>query len=219
MVKIAPSILSADFSILKDQVQIAEEAGDALFPLSFLSFPFFPNLTFLPLIFYSFLNITYKPLYFHLMIYPPYPSIKSFVEAGADVISVHVEAAVHLHRTLNFIRDLGVKAGVAINPASSIDFLEHILDSLDLVLIMSVNPGFGGQSFIPHSARKIRATRELIDALDREVHLEVDGGVDPATALKVVSAGADVLVAGSAIFGAPDIRKALQKIRDAVSKI
>lgn len=214
MVKIAPSILTADFSILKDQLQIAEEAGADWFHLDVMDGHFVPNITFGPLMVEAVNKITDLPLDVHLMIENPDLYIEQFREAGADSISVHVEASVHLHRTVNLIKNNGAKAGVVLNPATPISFLENILNDADLVLVMSVNPGFGGQSFIPSVLEKIHRVAHLIKESGRDLFLEVDGGIDSHTAPKVVKAGANVLVAGSAVFAAPDIAKAIREIRD-----
>lgn len=216
MVKIAPSILSADFSILKEQIQIAEEAGADWFHLDVMDGHFVPNITFGPLMVEAVNKITDLPLDVHLMIENPDLYIKQFREAGADIISVHVEATVHLNRTLNFIKDSGAKAGIVLNPATPVSFLESVLNDVDLVLSMSVNPGFGGQSFIPTVVDKIRRISKLIKQSGNIIYNEVDGGIDKTTAPEVVKAGADVLVAGSAILGAPDIAKALREIKEVV---
>jgi ribulose-phosphate 3-epimerase len=218
MIRIAPSILSSDFSILKDQMQVAEEAGADWFHLDVMDGHFVPNITFGPLMVEAVRKITEKPLDVHLMIENPDQYIQAFSDAGANLISVHVEATVHLHRTLHLIKHSGVQSGVAINPATPVDFLPTILDDLDLVLVMSVNPGFGGQSFIARSLEKIGQARNIIQSQPRQIYLEVDGGVDSMTGPKVAHAGADVLVAGSAIFGASDIAAALKDLRASVAK-
>ncbi|MFQ6115539.1 MAG: ribulose-phosphate 3-epimerase, partial [bacterium] len=177
---------------------------------------FVPNLTIGPLVVKAARKITKLPLDVHLMIENPDLYIKQFREAGADIISVHVEATVHLNRTLNFIKDSGAKAGIVLNPATPVSFLESVLNDVDLVLSMSVNPGFGGQSFIPTVVDKIRRISKLIKQSGNIIYNEVDGGIDKTTAPEVVKAGADVLVAGSAILGAPDIAKALREIKEVV---
>ncbi|MCG8604084.1 ribulose-phosphate 3-epimerase [bacterium] len=218
MIRIAPSILSADFSILKEQIEAAEAAGADWFHLDVMDGHFVPNITFGPLMVEAVRKITEKPLDVHLMIENPDLYIQAFSDAGANMITVHVEAAVHLHRTLGFIKDCGVQAGVAVNPATSVDFLPNILDELDLVLVMSVNPGFGGQSFIARSVEKISQARRIIQSQSRQIYLEVDGGVDSVTGPQVADAGANILVAGSAIFGASDIAAALKGLRTSVEK-
>jgi ribulose-phosphate 3-epimerase len=218
MIIIAPSILSADFSILKKQIQIAEAAGADWFHLDVMDGHFVPNITFGPIMVEAVNKITDLPLDVHLMIENPDLYVKQFREAGADIISVHVEATVHLNRTVNLIKSTGAKAGVVLNPATPINFLENVLDEADLVLAMSVNPGFGGQTFIPSVVDKIQHIAGLIKQSGRSVYLEVDGGIDETTAPKVVKAGANVLVAGSAIFGAPDIAKALKEMKESIHK-
>lgn len=213
---IAPSILSADFSKLGDQVQIAEAAGADWFHLDVMDGHFVPNITFGPLMVAAMRKLTKLPLDVHLMIENPDSYIKAFCAAGADRISIHVEATAHLHRSVHVIKEAGAKVGVALNPATPVSSLENILSDVDLVLVMSVNPGFGGQSFIPNTLDKIRKIAGLIRQIKPSVLIEVDGGVDSQTAPQVVSVGANVLVAGSAIFGASDISKAFQEIRHAV---
>ncbi|MFQ6113859.1 MAG: ribulose-phosphate 3-epimerase [bacterium] len=219
MIKIAPSILSADFSILKEQIQIAEKAGADWFHVDVMDGHFVPNITFGPLMVEAVDRITDLPLDVHLMIENPDLYIQEFRQAGADIISVHVEAAVHLNRTVHLIKSTGAKAGVVLNPATPINSLENILNEVDLVLVMSVNPGFGGQSFIPGAVEKIQGVADLIEQSARSIFLEVDGGIDKTTAPKVVKAGANVLVAGYAIFGASDIARALKEIEESVQKI
>ncbi len=214
---LAPSILSADFSKLREQVQIAEAAGADWFHLDVMDGHFVPNITFGPLMVEAMRKLTKLPLDVHLMIENPDSYVKAFQAAGADRIIIHVEATVHVHRSVHFAKDAGVKVGVALNPATPVSSLENILSEVDQVLVMSVNPGFGGQSFIPNTYDKIRRIADLIHQIKPAVLIEVDGGVDRNTAPQVVSAGASVLVAGSAIFGAPDISKALKEIRDSIT--
>ncbi|MFQ5750356.1 MAG: ribulose-phosphate 3-epimerase [bacterium] len=213
MIKIAPSILSADFSKLKEQISIAEEAGADWFHLDVMDGHFVPNITFGPFMVEAVRKITDLPLDVHLMIENPDLYIQQFREAGADIISVHVEATVHLNRTVNLIKNSGAKAGVVLNPATPTNFLENILKEVDLVLVMSVNPGFGGQTFISNVVEKINHLSKLIKQTGLSIIMEVDGGIDQTTTPKVVEAGANVLVAGSAIFGAQDIAKALKEIK------
>lgn len=215
---IAPSILAADFAVLKDQIQIAEEAGADWLHLDVMDGHFVPNISFGPLVVEAVRKVTHLTLDVHLMIESPDLYIEQFRNAGADIISVHVEATHHLNRTVNMIKDAGAKTGVVLNPATPVSFLENILDEVDLVLAMSVNPGFGGQSFIGEVLEKIQKISHLIERSNRSVYLEVDGGVDKNTTAEVVKAGATVLVVGSAIFGAPDIAKALHEIKDLAIK-
>ncbi len=199
-IKIAPSILSADFARLGDEVRAAEEAGVDYIHVDVMDGHFVPNITIGPLIVKALRPITPLPLDVHLMIENPERYLEDFVEAGADILTVHVETCPHLHRTIQQIKSLGIKAGVTLNPATPLSTLEEILPAVDLVLIMSVNPGFGGQSYIPGSTAKIARLRAMLDAIGSEAELEVDGGINPTTIQQAVEAGATVLVAGSAIF-------------------
>ena len=201
-VRIAPSILSADFGRLASEVRAAEEAGADWIHVDVMDGRFVPNLTIGPVVVKAVRAATRLPLDVHLMIVEPERYVEDFAKAGADGISVHVEASPHLHRTVQQIRSLGKKAGVVLNPHTSEESIRHVIGDVDLVLVMSVNPGFGGQSFIPSALPKLRALREMIDRSGRDVELEVDGGVAPGgTAKAVIEAGASVLVAGSAVFG------------------
>jgi ribulose-phosphate 3-epimerase len=199
---IAPSILSADFGRLAEEVRAVEAAGADWIHVDVMDGRFVPNITIGPVVVDAVRRATRLPVDVHLMIVEPERYVESFQKAGADRISVHVEASPHLHRTLQQIRALGARAGVVLDPHTSEDGIRYVLGDLDLVLVMSVNPGFGGQSFIPAALPKLRALRSAIDAAGLDVALEVDGGIAPATAGAVVAAGARVLVAGSAVFGA-----------------
>ena len=199
-VRIAPSILSADFSRLGDEVEAITVAGADYVHIDVMDGHFVPNLTIGPGVVAALRPRTALPFDVHLMISPIDPYVPAFAEAGADIVTVHPEAGPHLHRTIQLIKSLGKRAGVALNPATPVEALRYVLDDLDLVLVMSVNPGFGGQSFIAAQLDKIAAVRRLIDASGRPIELEVDGGINPDTARRAIAAGATVLVAGSATF-------------------
>jgi ribulose-phosphate 3-epimerase len=215
-IKIAPSILSADFGRLAEQVVEAEEGGADWIHVDVMDGHFVPNITIGPMIAQAVRNVTELPVDVHLMIENPERYVTAFRDAGADVITVHYEACPHLHRTLQQIRDLGAIAGVAVNPATPVNLLGDVVELIDLLLVMTVNPGFGGQAYIP-SAAKVAVARALLDGAGRAgAHVQVDGGVDRRTAPEVVGAGADVLVAGSAVYRAPEgVASAIQAIRSA----
>jgi ribulose-phosphate 3-epimerase len=216
-VRIAPSILSSDFAHLADEIAAVEQAGADLLHVDVMDGHFVPNLTIGPPIVESIRKVTSLPLDCHLMITNPDDLIDEFAQAGANYITVHVETCPHLHRTIQFIKEKGLKAGVTLNPATSLVTIEAILPDVDLVLIMSVNPGFGGQRFIPGALDKIRRARALIDGTGLPILLEVDGGVKVDNAGAIVAAGADILVAGSAIFEAPgcDYKNTIARMREA----
>lgn len=213
-VLIAPSLLSADFSRLGEQIEAVEEAGADWLHLDVMDGNFVPNITIGPLVVEAVKHCARVPLDVHLMIATPDQYIKDFRSAGADILSIHPEACVHLHRALGEIRDSGMKAGVALNPSTCICAIENVLAELDVVMVMTVNPGFGGQSFIPTMFSKIKAIRKMIDESGYDILLEVDGGVGPKNSSELTRAGADVLVAGSAVFGKPPYKTAISNIRN-----
>jgi ribulose-phosphate 3-epimerase len=214
-VLIAPSILSADFAALGNAIAAAERGGADLIHVDVMDGHFVPNITIGPPVVKSIRRVATVPLDVHLMISDPDRYIGAFAEAGAAMLSVHVEVLPHLHRTIHAIKALGVKAGAVLNPATPIETLEEIAPDLDYVLIMSVNPGFGGQSFIPRSESKLRDVRALLDRTRSQAALEIDGGIDLQTVGRVVAAGARMIVAGSAIFHTPDPEQATRDLKKA----
>lgn len=218
MIKLAPSILSADFSQLAESVKAVENAGCEYLHIDVMDGHFVPNITFGAVVFEKLRKKSNMTFDCHLMIEQPDLYLEDFVKAGADIITVHQEACVHLNRTIHHIKELGCKAGVAINPATSPQALEYVLQDVDMVLIMSVNPGFGGQKFIPQSLDKIKKLKQMIDAKNYNVDIQVDGGVSVDNIYDIVTAGANIVVAGSAIFGKDNIQKAVSDLRDSAEQ-
>lgn len=213
MVKIAPSILSADFSKLGEEIKDVERAGADYIHVDVMDGHFVPNITIGPLIVEAIRPVTKLPLDVHLMIDNPDQYVEAFANAGADYITVHVETCKHLHRTIQNIKAHGVKAGVVLNPATPVEAISHIIDDIDMVLLMSVNPGFGGQKFIPSVLPKIKQVKEMAVARGLNIEIEIDGGINEDTARLCVEQGATVLVAGSAIYNETDRKKAIEAIR------
>ncbi|MCY8974263.1 ribulose-phosphate 3-epimerase [Bacillus atrophaeus] len=214
MIKVAPSILSADFASLGKEIKDVEQGGADYIHIDVMDGHFVPNITIGPLIVEAVRPVTELPLDVHLMIEEPDRYIPAFAKAGADVISVHAEACPHLHRTIQLIKEDGIKAGVVLNPHTPVDMIKHVIEELDLVLLMTVNPGFGGQKFIHSVLPKISEVRRLADVKGKnEILIEVDGGVNKETAPLCIEAGANLLVAGSAIYGQNDRKKAISDIR------
>ncbi len=214
---ISPSILSADFTRLGEEVRAVQEAGADWIHIDVMDGHFVPNITIGPIVVSAVKKIADIPLDVHLMISDPDAYLEHFHAAGADILTVHPEATHHLHRTLTRIRELGMRTGAALNPSTGLEVVEYVLAELDVVMIMTVNPGFGGQSFIPSMIPKVRALRKLIEKTGRDILIEVDGGVSPKTAPDLAQAGADVFVAGTAVFGNPPYGEIIRKLREAGS--
>jgi ribulose-phosphate 3-epimerase len=213
MIKIAPSILSADFSRLGEHIRELEDFGADMIHIDVMDGMFVPNISFGVPIIKSIRKLTKLPFDVHLMIEEPSRFIEDFAGAGADIITVHYEADRHIDRTINYIKSFGVKAGVALNPASPVDTIKHLISNVDMVLIMSVNPGFGGQKYIKYCSDKIKEVRELSDKYNSELMIQVDGGIDRTNISEVVNSGANVIVAGSAIFKNDEIEKNIKVLK------
>ena len=218
-VRIAPSILSADFAALGAAIAAAEKGGADLIHVDVMDGHFVPNITIGPPVVKSIKRVARIPLDVHLMITDPDRYAEAFVESGADMLSVHVEVLPHLHRSIGFIKSLGVKAGVVLNPSTPVVAIEEIAADVDFVLIMSVNPGFGGQTFIPKSVQKVTAVRALLDRVGNAAPIEIDGGIDLSNIARVVDAGVEIVVAGSAIFGRSDATAATKALKDAAAAV
>jgi ribulose-phosphate 3-epimerase len=218
-IRLAPSILSANFAALGDDIRMVEEAGAHLLHVDVMDGHFVPNITIGPPVVKSIRKVTKMPLDVHLMISDPDKYIPAFVEAGATMLTVHAEATVHLDRTLNFIRSYGIGVGVSINPATPVSAIEHALGLVDMLLVMSVNPGFGGQQFIPYAAEKIRHARQIIEDRRLPCVIEVDGGVDLDTLPRVIKAGAEVLVVGSGIFQAAEPARKIKEMLELAASL
>lgn len=212
-IKISPSILSADFTRLKDELKAVADAGADYIHIDVMDGRFVPNITIGPFIVEAVKRASNLPLDVHLMIEAPERYITDFAKAGSNIITVHAEATRHLHRTVQAIKEAGAKAGVSLNPATPVSSIEEILPELDLVLVMSVNPGFSGQSFIASSLKKIERIRKMISACGKAVELEVDGGIKVSNIKEAVTAGADVFVSGSGVFGTPDYKKTISAMK------
>ncbi len=214
-IRVAPSLLSADFGRLAEEVRAAEAAGADLVHLDVMDGRFVPNITVGPLVVEAVRKATRLPIDAHLMIVEPERYVEAFARAGADIVSVHAEVSPHLHRTLQAIRAAGARPAVALNPSTPLSALEHVLGDCEMVLVMTVNPGFGGQQYIEACTEKVRRLREMAQARGQALDIEVDGGIKPETVGPVAAAGANVLVAGTAVFGAKDYREAIRALRDA----
>lgn len=213
MIKIAPSVLSADFSRLGEEIKKVEKAGADMIHLDVMDGFFVPNITFGPPVIKKIRNVTDLPFDVHLMIEKPERYVEEFVKAGADIITVHVESSTHIHRTIQLIKSFNVKAGIALNPSTSLESIEYIINDVDMVLIMTVNPGFGGQKLIESMESKVRKLKNMINERNLKIDIQVDGGIKPENISKVYDWGANIFVAGSAVFNALDTEEAINKLK------
>ncbi|HOV90330.1 MAG TPA: ribulose-phosphate 3-epimerase [Syntrophorhabdaceae bacterium] len=218
-IKIAPSILSCNFLMLEKEIKAAEQAGADMFHIDVMDGHFVPNITIGPMFVAAIKRITEKPLDCHLMISNPSEFINDFIKAGADIITIHIEADTHIFRTTDVIKSAGIKAGVSLNPSTPLCTLKHIIDNIDLILIMTVNPGFGGQSYIPFMDKKIKDARTMIEETGKKIDLEVDGGIKASNVKKVVEAGANIVVMGTEFFHSSDYNKKVAEIRKILGEI
>ena len=216
MIKISPSILSADFSRLGEHIKQLEECGADMIHIDVMDGMFVPNISFGIPVIKSIRKLTKLPFDVHLMIEEPSRYIEDFVNSGADIITVHYETDRHIDRTINYIKSFGVKAGVALNPATPVECIKHLISNLDMVLIMSVNPGFGGQKYIEYCSDKIKEVRALADIYNKDIMIQVDGGIDAGNIQEVVNSGANVVVAGSAVFKNDEIEKNIKALRSGI---
>lgn len=216
MIKVAPSILSADFSRLAEEVKLVEQGGADLLHIDVMDGHFVPNITLGPPIISCLKGKTSLPFDVHLMIENPERYVDEFIKAGADIITVHVESTVHLHRLVNYIKNKGIKPGVALNPSTPLDTIKYVLDDIYLVLVMSVNPGFGGQKFIPPMLEKISELKSILNKTNPEILIEVDGGINENNASTIAQAGADILVAGSAIYNSENPEEVIRKLKESL---
>lgn len=213
MIKIAPSILSADFSRLGEEIELLDKSGADVIHIDVMDGHFVPNLTFGMPVVKAIRKYTKLPFDVHLMIENPAMYVKDFIDAGADIITVHYESDRHIDRTINLIKENGCKAGIVINPGTSVDTIKHLIPIVDMILIMSVNPGFGGQKFIEYSVEKIKEVRTIADEVNKDLMIEVDGGITTDNIKKVVAAGADVIVAGSAVFNGGKVKENIAALK------
>ncbi len=214
MIKIAPSILAADFSRLAEQIKLVEDGGADLLHIDVMDGCFVPNITIGPVVIKSIKKTSDLPFDVHLMIEQPERYIENFIDAGADILTIHAEATRHIHRSIQLVKSKGVKACIALNPATPLSVIDHVLDDLDMVLLMTVNPGFGGQQYIPAMTAKIMTLKEKIDKSGKEIDIQVDGGIGPNNIREIAGAGANIIVAGSAVYGSNNVAETISKMKE-----